>query len=349
RSDFVRAIEGAGYQVAPESIASPNASTAADEPSPDEIARERELRLMLIKFGVGFTAGMLMMAAMFLPVWFFIPWWPWSMEQLKLPMFVIATPIMFWTGWQFYASAFRSIRHGEVTMNTLITIGTLAAWGYSAFVTFFDDFVHATGLMADVYFETSLIILALVLLGKYLETRAKSQAAGAIKRLMGLQPRTARVVRDGTEIDVPIAQVVVGDVIRVRPGEKAPVDGIVVDGRSAVDESMLTGEPLPVEKMAGDTVFGGTINTTGTFTFRATKVGADTTLAQIVKLVEQAQGSKAPIQKLVDAVSAVFVPAVLVFAALTFAAWLLFGPEPRLSLGLVAVVSILIIACPCAL
>ncbi|MCS7001317.1 MAG: heavy metal translocating P-type ATPase, partial [Dehalococcoidia bacterium] len=234
-------------------------------------------------------------------------------------------------------------------MNTLVTIGTLAAWGYSAIVTFFYFALHPTGLVQGVYYEVATVVISLLLLGKYLEGRAKGQTAGAIKRLIGLQAKNATVIRDGQELTVAVSAVQVGDLVRMRPGDKAPVDGVVVEGRSAMDESMLTGEPIPVEKGPGDPIIGATINTTGAFTFRATKVGQDTTLAQIVRLVEAAQGSKAPIQKLADLVSAYFVPAVLVVAAIVFALWFFLGPEPKLAIALVASMSVLIIACPCAM
>ena len=203
------------------------------------------------------------------------------------------------------------------------------------------------GFPFHLYFEVAVIVIALVLLGRWLEARAKKQTGAAIKALMGLQAKTARVIRDGVEQDIPVEQVVVGDLVRVRPGEKVPVDGVVTEGRSALDESMLTGESLPVEKEPGDTVIGATLNKTGSFVFRATKVGRDTTLAQIVRLVEEAQGSKAPMQRLADTISSYFVPAVLVLAALTFVAWLVFGPSPVFALT--ATIAVLIIACPCAL
>ena len=234
-------------------------------------------------------------------------------------------------------------------MDTLVAIGTLAAWGYSTLVTLWPQILADAGREPETYFDSSTIIVGLILLGRWLEARAKRQTAGAIRALVGLQAKTARVLRDGEEIDVPIEQVQAGDLLRVRPGEKVPVDGIVAEGVSAVDESMLTGESMPATKRAGDEVIGATLNTTGTFVFRATRVGRDTVLAQIVQMVEQAQGSKAPIQRLADRISAIFVPIVLVLAALTFAVWFVFGPEPRFTLGLVAAITVLIIACPCAM
>ena len=232
-------------------------------------------------------------------------------------------------------------------MNSLITIGTTAAYGYSLVVTV------APGLLPpgvrEVYFETTGVILTLIILGRLIETRAKAGTGQAIRELLGLQARTARVVRDGAEIEIPAGQVVVGDEVVIRPGEKIPVDAVVVSGSSAVDESMVTGEPMPVTKRAGDTVIGATINTTGSLRVRADKIGADTMLAQIIKLVQQAQASKAPIQRLADTVSGYFVPAVMAIAIATFAVWFTAGPAPALTLALVAAVSVLIIACPCAL
>src|SRR6266542_1182385 len=223
------------------------------------------------------------------------------------------------------------------------------AYGYSAFVTLWPRLSQTWGFPQHLYFETAVIIIALILLGRWLEARAKKQTSSAIKALMGLQARTARVIRNGVEQDIPVEAVQVGDLVRVRPGEKVPVDGVIEEGRSALDESMLTGESLPVEKGRGEQVIGATLNKTGSFIFKATKVGKDTTLAQIVRLVEAAQGSKAPMQRLADRISEVFVPAILVLAALTFVGWIVVGPEPRLTLALQAAIAVLIIACPCAL
>jgi P-type Cu+ transporter len=231
----------------------------------------------------------------------------------------------------------------------LIAIGTSAAYGYSAFVTLWPSLAQRWGFPAHLYYESAVIIIALILLGRWLERRAMKDMSAAITALAGLRPKAARVIRDGAEQDVPVDSVRVGDRIRVRPGEKVPVDGVVLEGASTVDESMLTGESLPVDKGPGAAVIGATFNTSGSFVFRATKVGKDTTLAQIIRLVEEAQASSAPIQRLADTVSSVFVPAVLIIALLTFAAWLLLGPEPRLIFGLTAAIAVLIIACPCAL
>jgi Cu+-exporting ATPase len=235
-------------------------------------------------------------------------------------------------------------------MNTLIAVGTSAAYFYSVVATFWPGLIEsAEGVMAEVYFETAAIIIGLVLLGRWLEARAKGQTSAAIKRLMGLRAKTARVVRNGEDVDLPLEDVVAGDEVIVRPGEKIPVDGIVLEGRSAVDESMLTGESIPVEKAPNDDVFGATINKTGSFRFRATKVGKDSALAQIIRLVQEAQGSKAPVQRLADVIASYFVPAVIGIAAGAFLVWLAFGPEPAFTYALLNAVAVLIIACPCAL
>jgi Cu+-exporting ATPase len=260
--------------------------------------------------------------------------------------------VQFWAGRPIYRAAWAAARHGGTNMHTLVAVGTSVAYAYSAFVTLWPRLATAAGLPLDLYFETSVIIIALVLLGRWLEARARRQTGAAIAALVGLQARTARVIRGDREVDVPVEAVQVGDLVRVRPGEKVPVDGVVQEGGSSVDESMLTGESLPVEKSPGDQVIGGTLNSnTGAFVFRATRVGKDTTLAQIVRLVEEAQASKAPMQRLADTVASYFVPAILALAALTFVGWLVLyhGPEPQLTLALQAAIAVLIIACPCAL
>jgi Cu+-exporting ATPase len=235
-------------------------------------------------------------------------------------------------------------------MNTLVVVGTTAAYGYSTVLTFFPDLLGHTGVHGGAYFDTSAVIITLILFGKYLEARAKTRAGEAIKKLMGLQPRTARVIRDGREQDIPIEEVETGDLIMVRPGEKIPVDGVVRSGASSIDESMLTGESLPVDKKTGDAVIGATINRTGAFTFEATKVGKDTMLSQIIRMVQEAQGSKAPIQRLADYISSIFVPAVISLAAVTFGAWYLLGPaDTKFTFALVNFIAVLIIACPCAM
>ena len=284
-----------------------------------------------------------MTIAPFLPSFLMNPW-------LQL---AIATPVQFYAGWPFYHGAWKVARHRSTDMNTLIAVGTSAAYFYSLAAILVPGFFEAAGVLAEghlpLYFDTSAAIITLILLGRFLEARARSHTSDAIKKLVGLAPRTARVVRDGTERDIPIEEVVRGDLVLVRPGEKIPVDGIVRDGRSAIDESMVTGESIPVTKEAGAEVIGGTLNTSGSLRFEATRVGRDTVLAQIVRLVQEAQGSKAPIQRLADLVTSYFVPAVLGIAALTFVAWFLLGPEPAFNLALLNAVAVLIIACPCAL
>jgi Cu+-exporting ATPase len=252
-------------------------------------------------------------------------------------------------GWQFYVGAWKTAKHKSTDMNTLIAVGTSAAYVYSVLATFFPWLFAAKGLMAEVYFDTAGTIIVLILLGRLLEARAKGQTSEAIKKLIGLQAKTARVVRDGQEIDIPVEEVEIADLVVVRPGEKVPVDGIVREGYSSVDESMVTGESIPVEKKTGDEVIGATLNKTGTFTFEATKVGKDTMLAQIIKMVEEAQGSKPPIARLADIIASFFVPAVIGIAIITFIVWYFFGPTPALTYAMLNFVAVLIIACPCAL
>jgi Cu+-exporting ATPase len=268
--------------------------------------------------------------------------------------FALATPVVFWAGWPFFVRAIASIRSRNLNMFTLIAMGTGVAWIYSVAATFFPSLfpvsLRAHDGSVPVYFEAAAVITVLVLLGQVLELRARENTSGAIRALLDLSPKTARRLRDGgVEEDVPIEHVGVGDSLRVRPGERVPVDGKIIEGRGAVDESMMTGEAMPVEKSAGDTVIGGTINQSGSFVMRAGKVGRDTVLAQIVQMVATAQRSRAPIQRLADRVSGWFVPTVILVALLAFAAWSIWGPEPRFTFGLVAAVSVLIIACPCAL
>lgn len=275
----------------------------------------------------------------------------WDVPLLSNPfvLWILATPIQFWCGWPFYRGAWAALRHGTSDMNTLIALGSTTAYLYSVSLILFPAFfatAHAHGL----YFDTSAVIIALILLGRHLEAGAKGRATDAVRKLAGLQAKTARVVRDGAEVDLPIANISVGDILVVRPGERIPVDGVVVDGESSVDESMITGESIPVAKQAGAEVVGATINKTGSFRFRATRVGRDTVLAQIIRMVEDAQGSKAPIQRLADRISAYFVPAVITLAVITFALWYAFGPkEARLTYALLNFVAVLIVACPCAL
>jgi Cu+-exporting ATPase len=266
----------------------------------------------------------------------------------------LATPVQLYAGWPFYRGALKALRHGTSDMNTLVAVGTSAAYGYSLAAIAFPAFFQAAGLGLDgtampLYFDTAAAIVTLILLGRFLEARARSHTSDAIRRLIGLAPRTARVARGSAEVDIPIDQVVRGDLVLVRASERIPVDGLLRDGRSSIDESMITGESMPVGKKPGDEVIGGTLNGSGSFSYEATRVGADTVLAQIVRLVQEAQGSRAPIQRLADAVTGVFVPVVLATAAATFAVWFLFGPAPAFNLALVNTIAVLIIACPCAL
>src|SRR5579871_1251718 len=338
------AIEKAGYRVheLPAAATAGADAEASAPPDEQERAQRRDIDNLRRKWITSLAVGVGLMALMYLPLHL-------DMQLWSPVLLIAATVVQFWAGDRFYAGAWAAGRHGSATMDTLVAMGTTVAYGYSAFVTLWPTLARTWGLPYHLYYESAVIIIALILLGRWLEARAMTQTRAAIKALMGLQAKTARVVRNGVEQDIPVDAVQVGDLVRVRPGEKVPVDGALAEGASSVDESMLTGESLPVDKGPGDTVIGATLNRSGTFVFRATKVGRDTTLAQIVHLVEEAQGSKAPVQRLADTIAGYFVPAVLVVAALTFAGWLLFGPEPRVVLALTTAIDILIIACPCAL
>lgn len=262
---------------------------------------------------------------------------------------VLATPVQFWAGLTFYKATIPALRHRTANMDTLVALGTTVAYFYSAIVTIFPSVVERVGIEPMPYFDVATIIIGLILLGRYFEARAKAGTSEAIKKLMGLAAKTARVVRGKREVDIPLSEVQIGDLIRVRPGEKIPVDGVITEGESSIDESMITGESIPVDKVARDNVVGATINKSGTFLYKATKVGEDTVLSQIIKLVEQAQGSKAPIQRLADLVSSYFVPAVIMLAILTFVVWYVLGPSPALLFAILNTVAVLIIACPCAM
>jgi len=350
------AVERAGYRVgdaaAPErppagavvgDAAEPGRAPGADVAGgAREVAQQRRLDELRAKWVVSLAVGVGMMLLMYLP-------WRVPMALVAPVLLIAATVVQVWAGGVFYSAAWAAARHGGARMDTLVAIGTSVAYGYSAFVTLWPTLARAWGLPADLYYDSAALIIALVLLGRWLEARARRQTGAAIKALARLRARTARVLRAGAEEDVPVDAVRVGDLVRVRPGETVPVDGVVVDGASAVDESMLTGESVPVAKAPGSTVIGATLNTAGAFVFRATRVGGDTTLAQIVRLVAEAQGSKAPAQRLADEVAGYFVPAVLAIAALTCLAWLVLGPEPRLTHALTAAIAVLIVACPCAL
>lgn len=262
---------------------------------------------------------------------------------------MFTAPVVFWFGRNFYVNAWKQARHGKANMDTLVALSTGIAFVFSTFNTFFPDFWHQRGLHAHVYFEAAAVVIAFISLGKLLEERAKSSTSSAIKKLMGLQPKMVRVMVDGVEQEIPIASVRVGNVILVKPGEKIPVDGMVRIGSSYVDESMISGEPVPMEKTAAEKVFAGTVNQKGSFQFEALKVGGDTILAQIIKMVQEAQGSKAPVQKLVDKIAGIFVPVVIGIAVLTFAVWMLLGGDNAFTHALLTSVTVLVIACPCAL
>jgi Cu+-exporting ATPase len=295
---------------------------------------------------VGFVLGILIFIGTMQPHWFpFLPHWLHNGYLL----WALATPVQFWVGLQFYTTAWAAARHRTTNMNTLIAIGSSAAYFYSVLGVLAPGFFEHRGLGMPIYFDTAALIITLILLGRLLEARARKQTGAAIKALIGLQPKTARLQREGQEVDVPIAQVQVGDRVIVRPGERIPVDGIVESGSSAVDESMLTGEAMPVTKGEGADVIGGTMNTTGSFVFVTSKVGADTALAQIIRLVEQAQGSKPPIARLADVIASYFVPVVIGIASITFLVWVFFGPAPAFNYALLNFIAVLVIACPCAL
>ncbi|HEY6114366.1 MAG TPA: heavy metal translocating P-type ATPase [Candidatus Dormibacteraeota bacterium] len=323
------------------------AAERAELDSPDAEAAERKAEIAdltrRVVVAAIFTAPVLYAALVSLvePAW--VP----PVLLNRWIQLILITPVFFYSGWPIHRIGWLSIAHRAAEMNALITVGTTTAFAYSVFVTALPGLVPAD--VRDVYYELAGVVIALILVGRLFEARAKAGTGEAIRRLIGLQPQTARVVRGAVEADVPVEDVLPGDVISVRPGEKLPVDGEVVDGHSTVDESMVTGEPIPVTKQAGDTVIGATINQTGAFRFRATRVGKDTVLAQIIRLVQQAQGSKAPIQRLADLVSNYFVPAVIFIAIATFVIWFVFGPPPAVTQAMISAVAVLIIACPCAL
>jgi Cu+-exporting ATPase len=329
-----QAIRDVGYDVVV-----PSAGEAAEDV--ERAAREAEIRDQTRKFwvGVAFTLPLFLLSMGrdfgLLGAWAHASWVNWLFLAL-------ATPVQFYVGSDYYVGAYKSLRARSANMDVLVAMGSSAAYFYSLAV------LLLPGVDGHVYFETSATIITLIKLGKVLEARAKGRTSEAIKKLMGLRPKTAQVVRNGSEVEVPIEAVVLGDVVVVRPGERLPVDGVVIEGRSAIDESMLTGESLPVDKGPGDEVVGGTINKQGLFRFEATRVGAQTALAQIIRLVEEAQGSKAPIQRLADRVSAVFVPVVVAIAVVTFLTWYLIG-DVGFTQSMIFMVSVLVIACPCAL
>ncbi len=323
--------------------------TVSEEPvDKQEAEHDREYRSLFRKF---LFAAVISVPVLITAYPQFIPFVrDWSMATLRLAWLgaaLLTLPVLFWSGGHFFTGAWAALKHRAANMNTLIALGTGAAWLYSTVAVLFPGLFPAG--TSEPFYDVVAVVIALVVLGQALELRAKGRTSEAIKKLMGLQAKTARVIRDGETLDIPVEEVLVGDVVQVRPGEKVPVDGVILEGSSAVDESMLTGESLPVSKQAGDEVIGATLNKTGAFKFRTTKVGKDTALAQIVKMVQDAQNSKAPIARLADTISGYFVPVVMILAVLTFVAWFNLGPQPQLVYALVTSVTVLIIACPCAL
>ncbi len=334
-TDLINTITSLGYE----------ARLAGGEiPDREKEEREREIKrqVFLFIFSAIFSAPLLVgMFGMLQPFHYFIP----AFLHKSLFQFFIATPVQVVAGYHFYRDSYIALKNRSANMSVLVALGTSAAYIYSAVVTFWGHLLD----LHDVYFESSAVLLTLILLGKMLEAKAKGKTSEALKKLAGLQARTAKVVRDAVEVDIPVEEVIVGDLIIVRPGEKVPVDGIIREGRSTVDESMLTGESLPVDKKEGDQVIGATINKLGAFKFEAVRVGSDTALAQIIRIVEEAQGSKAPIQRMADVISGYFVPAVIGFAIVTFLGWYFFGEPGNLTRAVLNFTAVLVIACPCAL
>jgi Cu+-exporting ATPase len=326
-ADMRRAVEDAGYELGPEVQALEDVTSAA----------QREIRALRNRFVIAVILAAIVMVLGFSPPFVGQPYLLWA----------LATPVQFWSGWRFYRGAWGALKHKTSDMNTLIAVGTSVAYFYSVIAVVFPSLFAAGMLEPHLYFDTSAMIIALVLLGRFLEARARGQTSEAIKKLIGMQPKTALVIREGEQSQMLVEDVRAGDLILVRPGERIPVDGMVRQGYSSVDESMITGESIPVEKKVGDEVIGATINKTGSFQFEATKVGKDTTLARIVRMVEEAQGSKAPVQRLVDVIASYFVPAVIGTAIVTFVIWYFVGPA--LTFALLNFVAVLVIACPCAL
>ncbi len=351
RTDFraIRAaIESIGYRLAEERISEGDKEIL----DPEDAARQAEYGLLMRKFWLAAAVSLPVMALSYPD---YIPglrdWMPMGSETRRLVwalLGVVSLPVLIWSGSQFFVGLWEGLKHRSANMHTLIAVGISAAFLYSVVA------VAAPGLfpkasLAEVFWDVTDVVVALVVLGLALEIKAKGRTSEAIKKLIGLQAKTARVLRNGKEVDIPVEEVLVGEVLVVRPGDKIAVDGAVIEGASAVDESMITGESMPVDKQVGDEVIGATLNKTGSFKFRATKVGKDTALANIIRMVKDAQGSKAPIQRVVDTVSGYFVPSVMILGVLAFMAWYLFGPEPRFVYATIVLVTTLIIACPCAL
>jgi Cu+-exporting ATPase len=345
--DFQDALEQIGYHVSQGEIKNLSSRDLEEERHRQET---RQLTLKLVFSGL---AGILIMAGGMRDSLGFLP--AWEPSTYYGLFFLLATPVQFWGGWQFYKGTWTGLKHGYADMNTLIAVGTSVAYAYSAFATFFPSALKTFGAEVLVYYDTSAMIIALVLMGRLMEARAKGRASDAIKKLIGLQPKFARVERLGKELDIPIDQVIQGDIVLVRPGEKIPVDGILLEGPTTIDESMITGESIPVEKQIGDSVIGASINKTGYFKMRATRLGKDSVLAHIIKMVEEAQGSKAPAQRLADQVAAIFVPTVIGLASLAFIVWWVWGasmttlPTDPFLFAMMIFISVMIIACPCAL
>ncbi len=336
------AVEGAGYAV-------PRVEPGEDPVARQErVQREEEGRLRS-RLAVGLACGIPLLLLSHGHMLFGGDLLPISGFAAAVLQFLLATPIQFYSGSRYYLGAWTAARHGTTDMNTLVALGTSVAYLYSVVATFAPAWVSAEALTVHLYYETSAAIIVLVLLGRFFEARAKGRTSDAVKKLIGLAPKTARVERGGGEVDVPIESVTVGERVVVRPGERIPVDGAVEEGRSAVDESMLTGEPIPAEKTPGSAVTGGTMNLNGRLVFTATRVGKETVLSRIVEMVREAQGSKPPIGRLADVIASYFVPSVMAVAALTFLAWYLLGPEPRGTYAMVNMIAVLIIACPCAM
>ncbi|WP_019504409.1 heavy metal translocating P-type ATPase [Pleurocapsa sp. PCC 7319] len=341
--DIKEAVKEAGYS----STLFQSQEMFTSEDDAEKAVRQAESRDLIRKIIVGGVISIIlvigslpMMTGLklsFIPAWLHNPW---------LQM-ILTAPVQFWCGYRFYIGGWKAFKRHAATMDTLIALGTSAAYFYSLFATIFPNFFLDRGLMPEVYYETAAVVITLILLGQWFENRAKGQTSEAIRKLIGLQARNARVIRNEKEIDIPISEVQIGDTILVRPGEKIPVDGEIISGSSTIDEAMVTGESRPIKKQPGDEVIGATINKTGSFKFKATRVGSDTVLAQIVKLVQDAQGSKAPIQRLADRVTGWFVPVVIAIAIATFVLW--FVIMGNVSLALITTVGVLIIACPCAL
>jgi Cu+-exporting ATPase len=328
-ADLKQAVKDAGYELGSEAETLEDVSAAS----------QRELRGIRNRFIVAAILASSIMALMWIPSFAGKPYLLWA----------LATPVQFWAGWRFYLGAWGALRHKTADMNMLVAVGTSAAYFYSMIAVLFPGLFAAAGVELGLYFDTSAMIITLILLGRFLETRARGQTSEAIKKLIGLNPKTALVIRDGKETEIPVDDVQVGDLILVRPGERVPVDGIIRQGYSSIDESMITGESIPAEKRAGDEIIGASINKTGSFKFEATRVGKDTTLAQIIRLVDEAQGSKAPIQRLADVIASYFVPIVIGIAIITFIVWYFAGPSPALTYAILNFVAVLIIACPCAM